>query len=82
MKNFVKNQEVSSWCDDFKKQKKIEKSHFSAYGKLLAEKDVLLKSKPLNIWSFGENDFFLSWWDDLKKQKKTKKIIFRPAGND
>ena len=52
-------------------KKNSKKVIFSAYEKLLAEKDVLLKSKPLKIWSFGENETenenVSSWCDDFKK---------------
>ena len=47
--NFVKDEQVSSGCDDFKIQVKLEKVIYSAYRKLLAEKNVFFNSKPLKI---------------------------------
>ena len=49
---------------------KFEKDIFSAYEKLLAEKHVFFKSKPLKIWNFGKNEKVLSWCDDFKKTRK------------
>ena len=63
IRNFGKNQEVSSWCDDFKKQVKSEKVIFSAYGKLLAENTFFFKSKLLKIINFGKKprSFVFMW---------------------
>ena len=59
-----------------KKQEKSRKSHFLAYGKLLAKKQVFLKIKTLKIWNFGKNEKVSSWCEYLKKNKKNKKSHF------
>ena len=75
--NFGKNQKVSSWCDDLKKNRtNLKKVIFSAYGKLLAEKHFFFKSKPLKIWNFGKNEKFRLDVTILKNKKKSKKVIF------
>ena len=57
-------------------EKKIKKNIFSAYGKLLAEKHVFLKSKPLKMWNFGRNEKVSSWCDDFKKQEKSQNTLY------
>ena len=79
-KIFDSLEKVSSWCDDIKKRKKSEKSDFSAWEKLLGEKHVFFKSKPLKIWYFGKNQKVSSWCDIFKNKKNPKKVIFSAYG--
>ena len=58
----------------------FKKVILSAYQKLLTEKHVFFKSKPLKIWNFGRNEKVLSWCDNLKKQENPKKVIFSAHG--
>ena len=58
------------------KQEKLKKVIFSAYGKLLAEKHVLIKIQTVEDSKLGKHEKVSSRCDDFKKSRKIRKKSF------